>query len=59
MNELNSTTRCFPRTLLEAFPKDYYSYIEEPPSTIGLWDICVIAVSVCMWVGLVYWWSVQ
>ena len=57
--EINPTTRCFPRTLLEARPYDYHSYIEEPEETIGTWDICVIAAAVMLWVFAVYCWSVS
>jgi len=59
MEDINPTTRCFPRTLCEAFPQDFYAYIEEPEDVISVWDVCVIAASVCMWVMAVYWWSVQ
>jgi hypothetical protein len=31
MQDLNQTTRCFPRTLLEAFPTHYNQAIEAPP----------------------------
>ena len=27
---MNDTERCFPRTLQEAFPKDYFEWMEGP-----------------------------
>jgi hypothetical protein len=56
--EINPTTRRFPRTLREAFPQDFREWVDEPPDeTIHVWDICVIAAAVIMWVFAVYCWS--
>jgi hypothetical protein len=59
MNGLNPTTRCYPRTLDEAFPQHAYNWIEEPLEPIHWADVCIITIALCLWVGLIYWWSVQ
>lgn len=56
--EINPTTRCFPRTLREAFPQDAREWIDVPSEDINVWDICVIAAAVMIWVFAVYCWSV-
>ena len=58
MEDINPTTRRFPRTLREAFPKDPRTWVDEPLETIHVWDICVIAAAVMLWVFAVYCWSV-
>lgn len=54
MSEINDTTRCFPRTLQEAFPTQDSTWFEEPEETIGLYDIIVIIISLCIYAALVY-----
>lgn len=56
MNKINDTTRKFPRTLAEAFPKDetYSNWLEEPENKISLHDKAVIWVSVILWTVLVF-----
>lgn len=56
MNDLNPTTRMYPRTLAEAFPQhaEYANWIECPPEKISLHDIVVSIAAFLMWVGLVY-----
>jgi hypothetical protein len=58
MEDINPTTRRFPRTLREAFPQDPRTWVDEPLETIHVWDICVIAAAVMLWVFAVYCWSV-
>jgi hypothetical protein len=59
MTDINPTTRRYPRTLREAFPQDAREWLDEPPETIHVWDICVIAAAVMLWVFAVYCWSVS
>jgi len=58
MTDLNPTTKRFARTLHEAFPQDAREWIDEPAEDINVWDICVIAAAVMIWVFAVYCWSV-
>ena len=51
MEEINDTTRMYPRTLQEAFPKDYLEDWFEPPHTDYGWTYIV---GVIMWIGLAY-----
>jgi hypothetical protein len=36
---MNNTTRCYPRTLQEAFPKDYCGWMERPVKRVSLYDV--------------------
>jgi hypothetical protein len=56
---VNPTTRRYPRTLEEAFPFDDRDWVEEQPESIHIWDVCVIAASLMLWVFAVYCWSVS
>lgn len=56
MDKLNDTTRCYPRTLLEAFPQDvkHWEFIEYPDRRMSV-------VGVLMWIvfvgiGLFFFW---
>jgi hypothetical protein len=53
IQDLNPTTRCFPRTLNEAFPQDSSNWIEEPEESIGFWDLCMVIVSLTIWVIII------
>jgi len=52
----NHTTRCYPRTMREAFPNDadYSEYIDYPDEEISRSDILTAALSFILWVCLVY-----
>ena len=52
----NYTTRCFPRSMREAFPNDasYSDFIEHPSEEISRHDLCMVAISLMLWVCLGY-----
>lgn len=56
MNDLNPTTRMYPRTLSEAFPQhaEYANWIEFPPERISKHDIVVSVLGIVMWIGFIY-----
>lgn len=56
MEDLNPTTRMFPRTTRDAF-QDEADWFELPDDKLSLWDWGVIVVSLCLWFGLVWYWS--
>lgn len=56
IEELNPTTRTFPRTLTEAF-QDSGDWFEPPENKLSTWDVCLIMISVCLWFAVVYYWS--
>lgn len=52
----NHTTRCYPRSMREAFQNDanHAEYIEAPAETISNHDLIVVGVSLMLWVCLGY-----
>lgn len=52
----NDTTRCYPRSMREAFPNDanYSEYIDYPDEEISRSDILTAGVSLMLWVCLGY-----
>lgn len=57
MNSINDTTRTFPRTLQEAASEQFpvnTAWFEEPEETIGLYDIILIIISLCIYAGVAY-----
>jgi hypothetical protein len=53
------TTRCYPRTLAEAFPKDpeNYQWFHPPVREQGKLEIVLLSVGFWVWLGLAYWWA--
>ena len=51
----NNTTRCYPRTLSDAFQNDisYAQYIESPPETISRSDVITVTISLMLWAWLI------
>lgn len=54
METINDTTRMYPRTLEEAFPKDYLNDVFEKPSLDYGWTYIVGAI---MWIGIAYYFA--
>jgi len=56
LQDLNPTTRCFHRTLADAFPKDYYEWWEDPPSRHWS-DAVYFWLGIALWVviAFIYW----
>ena len=52
------TTRCYPRTLAEAFPNDpaNYEWFYPPEKNDSHANTAVLGVALWLWVGLAYWW---
>jgi len=52
----NHTTRCYPRSMREAFQNDadHADYIDHPPETISKHDLVVVGISLILWVCLGY-----
>jgi hypothetical protein len=65
MNEFKSnyegwpTTRCYPRTLEEAFPKDPSNaeWLIRPQKKRTHIENFFLAAAFWIWLGLAYWWS--
>jgi hypothetical protein len=53
------TTRRFPNTLAQAFPKDpeNYQWFFPPEKKRGALEYAMLSVAFWMWVGLAYWWA--
>ena len=53
------TTRCYPRTLAEAFPKDPENYVwfHKPTRERGKLELTMLGLAFWIWLGLAYWWS--
>ena len=53
------TTRCYPRTMLEAFPNsvDAAQWWHPPERHIGILEIALWGVGVCFWIGLAYYFA--
>ena len=51
----NDTTRCYPRTMREAFPNDasYAEYIESPHEKISRSDTITLTISLILWTWLI------
>jgi hypothetical protein len=54
MEDNNPTTRTYPRTLQEAFPKDYLDQWFDPPKKTYGW---MFYVGVCLWVCIAYYFA--
>ena len=54
MNEINPTTRCYPRTLKEAFPHDNNNWIDPPKQHITKHDVLMSLLSIFMYILLAY-----
>jgi hypothetical protein len=54
MNEINPTTRCYPRTLKEAFPQDNENWIDPPKEKITGHDILMSLASILMYIFIAY-----
>lgn len=54
MEQINDTTRTYPRTLQEAFPKDYLDDWFEPHQVDYGWTYIV---GVIMWIGIAYYFA--
>ena len=54
MKDLNPTTRCYPRSLVDAFPTHYPESLELPPKQSHDW---LFWVAVCLWVGIAYYFA--
>ena len=53
------TTRRYPRTIAEAFPKDPDNYVwfHKPEKKRGALEYAMLSVAFWLWIGLAYWWS--
>ena len=51
----NDTTRCYPRTMREAFPNDasYAEFIEHPAEKISRSDTITLTISLILWTWLI------
>jgi len=52
LKDLNPTTRCYPRSLVDAFPTHYPEWLEPPPKK--RLDGVVFYSGVCLWVLVIY-----
>ena len=52
------TTRCYPRTLAEAFPKDpeNFKWFFPPERKQGPFELVFLSVGFWLWLALAYWW---
>ena len=59
LEDLNPTTRCYPRTLLEAFPNsiDRAGWFYPPEQNNSWCNLLMAYVALVMWVGLAYYCS--
>ena len=55
------TTRRYPRTLAEAFPKDpaNYEWFHKPERKRSNLEYAMLSVAFWLWLSLAYWWSNQ
>lgn len=53
------TTRCFPRTIAEAFPKDPDNYVwfYPPEKKRGALEYAMLSTAFWIWLGLAYWYT--
>jgi len=51
LEDLNPTTRCYARSLIQAFPTHYPEWFEPPPQKNKDW---MFMVGVCLWVLIAY-----
>ena len=51
------TTRCYPRTLAEAFPRDPENYVwfHKHQREKGKLELTMLSVGFWIWLGLAYW----
>lgn len=55
MDDNNPTTRCYPRTLREAFPKDdVATWFYPPERRWEMRDVLLALIGVVLWVWIVY-----
>lgn len=56
LKDLNPTTRCYPRTLNDAFKDDIENaqWFYPPEKNHGLWNAITAGTGLCLWVGLAY-----
>ena len=59
LEDLNPTTRCYPRTLEEAFKDDVRNaqWWFPPKYERGVLGYLTWLGAVCLWVGLLYWYT--
>jgi len=59
LEDHNPTTRCYPRTLAEAFPEsiDRAEWFYPPEQNNGWRNVLMGYVALVMWVGLAYYFS--
>ena len=58
LNDLNPTTRSYPRTMEEAFPNtvERAEWFYPPKRERGQLEYALLAAAFWMWLGLAYWW---
>lgn len=59
LEDLNPTTRKYPRTLQEAFGDDTNHWIEEEPLTISTWDVVTAIAALVVWFVVLKLWSMK
>jgi hypothetical protein len=61
MDRLNDTTRCYPRTLLEAFPQDAknWEFMDCPNKRITFWGAVMWAISIVVCVFFLWYWTTK
>jgi hypothetical protein len=59
LEDLNPTTRCYPRTLAEAFPNsiDRAEWLHPPERNLGWRNVAMASVALVLWVCLAYFFS--
>lgn len=56
LRDLNPTTRCYPRTMTDAFKDDIENskWFYPPEKNHSLMNVVTAGIGLCMWVGIAY-----
>lgn len=56
LKDLNPTTRCYPRTLRDAFRDEVEEakWFHPPEKNYGASNVVTAMVGICMWIGIAY-----